>query len=145
MKHSETAVNCFKDGYNCAQSVLSTYADRLKITKDFAFRVANGFGAGMGRKQDVCGALTGGILVLNLLYGRGENEDRQKQEDTYGKTRQLMDGFEKKFTTCSCRKLLDGCDLLSPEGQERFKSEKMIEKCHGFVAYTTELLDDILQ
>lgn len=145
MDKSEIAVNKFKDGYNCAQSVLFSYADKLNISRDLALKMANGFGGGMGRKQEVCGALSGGILVLNLIYGRGENEEKQKQEIVYSLVRELMDKFEEKYGSVNCKKLLDGCELMTSEGQEQFKSNKLIEKCYDYVEFTVRALDEIIE
>lgn len=145
MSRSEVAVNKFKEGYNCAQSVLFSYAEKLNISKDIALRISNGFGAGMGRKQEVCGAISGGILVLNHIYGRGENEDKKKQDLTYSKVRDLMNRFEHKYGTVNCKKLLGDCELLTEEGQKKFKSNNLIEKCYEYVAYTVKLLDEIIE
>ena len=65
MNKADIAVNAFKDNYNCAQSVFSTFSGELGLTRDFALKAATGFGAGMGRKQHTCGAVTGGVMVLN--------------------------------------------------------------------------------
>lgn len=72
----------------------------------------------MGRKEEVCGAVSGGIMVLGALYGRGENQDRSLTENTYKKTRLLIDKFIEKQGSVICRKLLDGCELLSPIGKK---------------------------
>jgi C_GCAxxG_C_C family probable redox protein len=145
MNRPEIAVNKFKEGYNCAQSMLFSYSDKLNISKDLALKLGTGFGGGMGRKQEVCGAVSGAIIVLNLLYGRGENEDKQKQERTYAKVRELIDKFEAKYGTVNCKKLLGGCELLTPEGQEQFKSEKKNEKCYEYVDYIVKILEEITQ
>lgn len=144
MNRAEIAVNTFKDGFNCAQSVLSSFCDRTGISRDMSLKLANGFGAGMGRKQEVCGAVSGGILVISLLHGRGENGEIKDQETTYLKVRELMDKFGSKHETVSCRKLIDECELLTSEGQKRFVSENMIERCHSYVEYTVKVLEEIL-
>jgi C_GCAxxG_C_C family probable redox protein len=145
MNRSEIAVNKFKEGYNCAQSVLFSYADKLNISKDFALRISNGFGAGMGRKQEVCGAICGGILVLNLLYGRGENDEKQKQDINYSKVRGLINKFENIHNTINCKKLLGDCDLLTVEEQEKFNSENLIENCYKYVEDMIKILDKIIE
>ncbi|WP_027339474.1 C-GCAxxG-C-C family protein [Halonatronum saccharophilum] len=145
MSRSEVGVNKFREGYNCAQSLIFSYSDKVNISKDLALRLANGFGGGMGRKQEVCGAVSGGILVLSLLYGRGESEDKEKQEEAYSKVRELIDKFEDKYGTINCKKLLDGCSLLTPEGQEVFKSKQMIKRCYGYVDYTVKTLEEIIE
>lgn len=142
MKRSEVAVNKFRDGYCCSQSVLFSFADELEISEDMALKIANGFGAGMGRKQEVCGAVSGAVMVIGLLYGRGVNDGKDKHEYTYDRVRDFIDAFEAKHNTVLCKKLLDGCDLLSPQGQDSFKSSNMIEKCYGFVEDAVNILEE---
>ncbi len=142
MKRSEVAVNKFRDGYCCSQSVLFSFADKLEISEDVALKIANGFGAGMGRKQEVCGAVSGAVMVIGLLYGRGVNDGKDKHEYTYDRVRDFIDAFEAKHNTVLCKKLLDGCDLLSPQGQDYFKSNNMIEKCYGFVEDAVNILEE---
>lgn len=141
MPTSDLAVNKFKEGYNCAQSVLFAYADRLNISTDTALKIATGFGGGMGRKQEVCGAVSGAIMVLGLIYGRGEHDGREKQEITYATVRELIDGFTKECGSINCKELLSGCELMTAEGQKRFVDEKMIERCYGYVERVCGLLD----
>ena len=115
----DKAVGKMLEGYNCAQAVLYAGCDRLPLEKDTALRLACGLGAGMGRKQEVCGAVSGGILALGLRHGRGEKEDRSRTETTYAKTRELMDRFAAKHGSCRCRDLLGDCDL--PDTLRRYK------------------------
>lgn len=103
----------FQEGYNCAQAVVFSFSDDLQIDKNAALKLACGFGAGMGRKEEVCGAVSGGIIAIGCKYGRGEKDGLTATEFTYTKTRELMDQFAKKHGTFSCRKLLDGCDLTT--------------------------------
>lgn len=141
MSRAEIAGGKFREGFNCAQSVLYSYAQELKIEKDMALRIATGFGGGMGRKQEVCGAVSGGIMVLGLIYGRGENDDRKKQDETYAKVRELIDAFKKEYGTICCRELLPGCVLLTEEGQKQFKENNLKEKCCGYVEQVVKILE----
>jgi len=99
MDRSEQAVAKFVGGYNCAQAVLFSFCDDLGLDKDKAPKIACGFGAGMGRKEEVCGAVSGGILVIGAKYGRGENEDRKVTDNTYVKIRELMNQFAQRRDT----------------------------------------------
>ena len=80
---NDIALEKFLAGYNCAQAVLFSFCDDLGFDKDAALRLACGFGAGMARKQEVCGAVTGGILAIGLKHGRGEGQNRTPTEATY--------------------------------------------------------------
>ena len=93
---ADIAVEKFLSGYNCAQAVVWSFASELQMDPDWALRVACGFGAGMARRQDVCGAVTGGIMVIGMKYGRGTGQDGCATEDTYAKTQALMQGFESR-------------------------------------------------
>jgi C_GCAxxG_C_C family probable redox protein len=136
---SEAAMEKFLAGYNCAQSVLYAYGPDLGMDGETALKVATGLGAGMGRRGEVCGALTGGILVLGLKYGRGGQQDRSATEDTYQKTLELMERFEKRHGSCFCRVVLDGCDLRTEEGQRYFKEHDLLhKKCVGCVQSVVE-------
>jgi C_GCAxxG_C_C family probable redox protein len=57
---TEVATTRFLSGYNCAQAVLDAFRDEAGLDEDLALKIATGLGAGMGRKQEVCGAVTGG-------------------------------------------------------------------------------------
>jgi C_GCAxxG_C_C family probable redox protein len=143
---TEIAVSKFSEGYNCAQSVLYSICDDLHFDKNTALKMATGFGAGMGRKEEVCGAVTGGIIVIGAKYGRGEKDDRTATELTYKKTRELMDRFAEKHGTFICRKLLKGCELTTEEGQKRFKEDDLANtKCKPCVRSVVEILDDIME
>jgi C_GCAxxG_C_C family probable redox protein len=143
---SEVATEKFLSGYNCAQSVIYAYAPELGLDNDAALKVATGLGAGMGRRGEVCGAVTGAILVLGLKFGRGEDQDRSATEQTYQKTLKLMAQFESKHGSCLCRVLLEGCDLRSPQGQQYFKEHDLLHKtCAGCVRSAAEALSELIE
>jgi len=144
MTRSEIAANKFKDGYCCSQAVLFSFADKAGITEDLALRLADGFGAGMGRKQEVCGAVSGSILTLSLLYGRGKNESEEKHEYTYDRIRDFMARFETLHGSIICRRLLDDLDLNTDAGQERFKNENWHDACTDYVADAARILDQLI-
>jgi C_GCAxxG_C_C family probable redox protein len=144
-KRTETAVSKFLEGYNCAQAVFYSFCDDLRFDKNTALKIACGLGAGMGRKEEVCGAVTGGIIVIGTKYGRGEKEDRSAMELTYAKTRELMDRFTQRHGTFICRKLLNGCELTTEEGQKQFKENEFLKKiCAPCVQSVVEILEAII-
>jgi C_GCAxxG_C_C family probable redox protein len=143
MTHAEKAMEKFMSGFNCAQSVVHSYVSELHFDPDGALRIANGFGAGMGRKQEVCGAVSGAIMVIGLLYGRGENDGAERTEKTYATVRKLIDSFTEQYGSISCKQLLEGCSLVTEEGRRRFKDDRMKEKCREFVGAVCWILDKL--
>lgn len=51
--------------YNCAQSVLVTFAKEMGLTEQQAYDLGSHFGSGM-RHGGTCGALTGSLMVLGM-------------------------------------------------------------------------------
>ena len=142
---SEIAVEKFLEGFNCAQSVLYSFCDDLHFEKNTALKISCGFGAGMGLQGEVCGAVTGGIMVLGTKYGRGEQDEQTAMYVTYAKTSELMSQFNKRHGTCICRKLIDGCDLTTKEGQKQFmEKDLLIKSCKPCVQSVVEILENLI-
>ncbi|UCC33999.1 MAG: C-GCAxxG-C-C family protein, partial [Candidatus Bathyarchaeota archaeon] len=67
--YAENAASYFKEGYNCAQSVLLAMQEFWNIGNPVEPKVASAFGGGVGRRGSLCGALTGGVIAIGLKYG----------------------------------------------------------------------------
>jgi C_GCAxxG_C_C family probable redox protein len=142
---SDLAIEKFLAGFNCAQAVFYSFCDDLQFDKNTALKIACGFGAGMGRKEEVCGAVTGGIIVIGTKYGRGEKDERAAMELTYAKTRELLNKFAQKHGTFICRKLISDCELTTEEGQKQFKENDVMNKiCKPCVQSAVEILESIM-
>lgn len=100
----------------------------------------------MACKGEVCGAVTGGIIVIGAKYGRGERDDRSATDLTFVKTRELMDAFVERHGTFICRDLLGGCDLTTKEGWKIFKENDLLNRiCVHCVESAVEVLENIIQ
>ena len=134
----------FESGYNCAQSVFFACLDDNQISRDTALKIATGFGAGYGRMQEVCGTVSGAIMAMGLKYGRGENEDRNTTEAMYQKTRDFIKSFEDIHSSIICRELLNGCDLMTEEGQTEFRDQGLLQNtCIKCVETAVKILSEI--
>ena len=142
---SEEAVDMMAAGFNCAQSVLSVFCADLNLSKETAMKLATGFGAGMARKQEVCGAVTGGIMAIGLKFGRGLADERSATENTYLLVGKFMERFSDKYGSCLCRVLLKDCDLMSENGRKFYKENNLSEKiCRPCVADAVRFVEDLL-
>lgn len=130
------AAGYFKAGYNCAESVLMAMQEGWRTGEPDPLP-ATGFGAGMGRRGSVCGALSGGIMAIGLKYGRRKPEDDKEQ--AYRLAHEFYTGFEREFGSALCRELTD-CDLTTTAGQEKFKELNLSRKCTGIVENAVRLL-----
>ena len=121
---AEIALSKFEE-FNCAQSVVYAFAEDVKIDKNILLSLSTGFGAGFGRKQKVCGAVSGAVMILGAKYGRKDNEPKDKTEKTYSEVQQFIDEFVKEKGTINCSELLQGCNLSTEEGQQLFKDKNL--------------------
>ena len=134
----------FQEGFNCSQSVFSANAESLGVSKELAFRIASGLGAGMGRMQETCGAVTGACLFLGLRYGYSDAADTQSKERTYGFVQDLHRRFADIHGTTNCRELL-GLDMRSEEKRQKFLNDGLSKKiCLKCVATADSILREIV-
>ena len=131
---AKEAVACFNEGFNCAQAVLTAYCEDFGLDRETALRLACGLGAGMGRLQETCGAVSGAYLVIGLKYG-------PEKEQTYAMVQEFARRFEAKNKTRNCRALL-GVDLLG--GDRRTASERVNSICPQMVQDAIEILESLL-
>ena len=119
------ARKCWDDKLNCAESVLRGVCHAQEIDlPDTAKRMATPFGGGVGRSEDICGALTGGVMALGACLGRlSPEEDRLKSYDAAGRLYKL---FGEKLGSTSCREL-NKSDFKSPE--HRTRCGKIVVEC----------------
>ena len=143
MKQSKVddAVACFNDGYNCSQAIFSTYCEEFGVDKKNALKIACGFGAGMGRLQETCGAVTGAYLLIGLMYGKSSIDDDPAKEKTYDLVREFATLFEERNKTTNCRELL-GIDLIS--GDRQTAAERVKEVCPKVVQDAAEIIEKLL-
>lgn len=141
----QTAAQYFDSGFNCAQSVLSAFAEDLDLERELAQRITSGFGSGMGRLQQTCGAVTGAFIVMGMYCTR-EGACCNDEDQLYS----LMQKFNEKFKqinhgTTQCRELLN-CDLNTDEGQNYFHENDIGEKvCQVCIKSSVKIIRDLLE
>ena len=138
MTHIEKAMKIFYEKVNCSQAVLGAYAEEYGLTSDQAMKVAACFSGGV-RKGEVCGAVSGAIMVIGLKYGEGTDY----KAIAYPKAVEFMDRFKEKNASYVCRDLL-GCDISSEEGM-LYAREKGLFKdiCPRMVESAVDVLEEM--
>ncbi len=111
---TDTALELFNDGYNCAQAVFSAFADKYGIDKETALKLSSSFGGGMGRMREVCGAASGMFMIAGLETGATDGADRDGKAANYAKVRELAEKFKAETGSLICRELL-GLDKETTE------------------------------
>ena len=106
-KRQDKAVELFKMGYNCSQSVLGAFADLYDLDMEQALRLSCSFGGGIGRMREVCGAASGMFMVAGLETGTTEGADAKGKKENYDVVQKLAEEFKKRSGgSMICRELL---------------------------------------
>lgn len=145
MDKKNLAERKFHSGYNCAQSVLVSFVPKLNIDENTALQISSGFGAGMGRTQKTCGALTGAYMVLSLKYGKQHPGDEISEDKVVKLIQDFTNKFETEHGFTNCRDLLQ-VDLNTDKGQQDFKKKDMHNKvCTHCVSSAVSLLEEVFE
>ncbi|MCG7897107.1 MAG: C-GCAxxG-C-C family protein [Candidatus Thiodiazotropha lotti] len=141
----QLAVQRFCNGCNCAQAVITSFADRYGVDTELAMRISSGLGGGVGRMGDICGTLSGAALVLGLQMGPKTSDDVSAKEATYNATRLLQERFMARHGSNRCKELLQK-DLSIPAEYQEAKSLGLFKtQCPDYVETVVTLLNRILE
>jgi C_GCAxxG_C_C family probable redox protein len=144
MTKAEQALAYFKGSFNCAQSVFSTFAPELGLDLETAWRVATPFGGGLSHMREVCGAVSGALMVIGLAHGMSNESDQQAKEKSYALAKEFTGRFTARHQSINCYQLI-GFDLDNPEEYERAKAEGVFDTtCTHLVKDAVEILEEIL-
>ena len=149
MKRSQKAKELFESGYNCSQAVLLAFADMFGMDFETAQKISATFGGGMGRMREVCGAVSGMLMVLGLATGEYAPTDTAKKAEQYKTVQQLANEFRKKNSSIICRELLglsqNGEKISPPTPSERTDEYYKKRPCALLVQDAAEILEDYLE
>lgn len=132
----EEAAKLFKEKYNCCQAILLPYSKLFNIDKETALKMASGFGGGIARTGEVCGAINGAVIVLGLKYGFSDNKDIDKKEKVNEIIREFIKKFKQSHKNIYCR------NLLTEDEETTHKMHS--EKCLTIIEEICDLLDEYL-
>ena len=146
MSKSEKARALFCSGANCAQSVVGTFHKECGLDYETAMRLSSGFGAGMGRLREVCGAVSGMFMVVSLKSGNSDLKDKAAKDAHYALIQKLAGRFKAETGSIICRELLglDGKSPDSPVSEARTQDYYQRRPCAELVALATKILDEHL-
>ena len=143
MDHKEKALNYFSQKLHCSQAVLAAFAEECGITEEQALKLGSCFGGGM-RKGEVCGAVTGALMALGLLYGQKNAGDTEGRLVSNKINDLMMDRFKEKCGSYICNDLL-GCDISTAEGVQYCRDNNLFtEFCPKMVTAAVEIVEEII-
>lgn len=144
-KYTDKACELFTNGANCSQAVFAAFADKMDMDEATALRLASSFGGGMGKLREVCGAVSGMLMVAGALYGYDYNDDKKKEEH-YRLVQELASVFKERHETIICRELLElQIKVDTPVPTKRNAEFYKARPCIRFVETAAELLEKLME
>lgn len=135
MDRRQRAEELFHYGYNCAQAVVLAYEDILGVEKGILAKLSAPFGGGIGRLREVCGAVSGGVMVLGMLTGLDTLVPEDKNR-LYALERRFAEQFQARAGSYICRELIE----MHPHG-DTHNSKK--PACKELVGMAVEIIEEI--
>ena len=145
MEHSYKAAELFLSGSNCAQAVAVAFCDVTGLEPAFAAKMASSFGGGMGRLREVCGAVSGMLMVAGLIYGYedpGENDCNKKAH--YQLVQALCAAFREQTGSIVCREILKN-PPSDPNPTPRTAEFYRTRPCARMVLLAGQILDEYIK
>ena len=118
MSHIEQVRRYLESGYNCAEAMVSSFADSVGVVPEVVLPAATLFAAGIGRTGNVCGLVSGAALVLGLAVGPRDPADGETKERAYALVGELVRDVKELLGSIRCTDIL-GADLGDPEDRRR--------------------------
>ncbi len=144
MDHGTKAAELFLSGYNCSQAVAVAFCDVTGLEPGVAAKMAAAFGGGMGRMREVCGAVSGMLLVLGQLYGYDTPGDDASKKALYTDVQHLAGQFRAQVGSIVCREILKN-PPSDPNPTPRTPEFYKKRPCARMVMLAAQLLDGYIQ
>ena len=145
MKHADKARDLFLEGYNCSQAIACAFSDVTGIDEKTSALLASSFGGGMGRMREVCGAVSGALMVLGTVHGYSDPKANDEKKELYVLVRQFADRFREENGSIICRELLEGVSTSAGGNPEQRTGEYYKKRpCPELVYSAAAILDEML-
>ena len=142
MERCKKAVEYHKRGYNCAQSVLAAFTDLIGTPERQLMDLAGGFGGGAGTGE-LCGAVSGAVMVLGLLTPVDMNDPMGSKKRTTALGKEFQKRFVEKFGYLRCHDLLKNPTQAS-SATPAAQSMGVTNHCRLMIVTAVEILEEML-
>ena len=140
----------FKEGgYNCCQAVVLAYNDLFGLDDNLAASLASGFGGGMGRMREVCGSVSGMVMLAGLLSPAADPSVKERRTANYALVQELAGRIREMNGSIVCRELLgltrQERGKESPEPSDRTPEYYQKRPCDELVAFSARIFGEKMQ
>lgn len=124
----------FRNGLYCSEAVLRAFNEVYRLGLDESlYKIATGFGSGLGESGCTCGAVTGSVMALGLIAGR--NKPYESERMVYLAVNELHKRFKEQTKAICCRVLTKKLKWNSAEHKIT---------CENYVIEAARITDEII-
>lgn len=116
----DTAEEYYRKGeFYCSEAIVKAIKDAFELDfSDDVIKMASGFPIGIGGSGCTCGAVSGGVMALGMVFGRKEGSD-PKVKKAMELSAELHDRFREKRKFVCCKILTKGMELGTPNHKKQ--------------------------
>lgn len=143
MNKADKAVELFSKGFNCSQAVLTVFAEDFGLDEKLALMIGTQFGGG-ARNAEMCGAVSGALMVLGLKFGHFEAGNIEQKSRAYAIAVDYTAHFKELNGSIVCRDLL-GYDLTKPVDKAVISEKNLFtDVCPRMIRSAVDLLERVI-
>jgi len=141
LRQVESLHKKYAEGLNCSERVFLTLHGLIETDiLSEAVALLSGFGGGVaGMREGMCGAVSGGVAAIGLVYGRRKPPEGSR-ERMYEVPRDFVSRFKTRYGTTICRELIG--DLLREGTAE--SEEKRRQRCSQYTLNAAKMCAEAL-
>lgn len=145
MTKADKAKELFLQGYNCAQAVFGAFCEDFGIDFCTGVKISSGFGGGISRRREVCGAVSGAVMALSMKYGYDDAKTDDIKKVLYKRVQEVLGEFEQEVGSIVCRELLNLSEKVSdPTPSQRTEKYYAKRPCAELVYISAKLTEEYI-
>ncbi len=148
----QAAKDYFTSGYNCCQAVVLAYHDIIGLDKATAAAICSGFGGGFGRLREVCGSVSGMVVLAGFIKPSIDPSIKHRRTENYALVQDMAEEFKRINGSIVCKELLGLVPMGStakppkeaPEPADRTEEYYKKRPCKELVGVAAQIVGENL-
>ena len=137
-----------KLSHNCAQSSFLALSEQFGLENSDMVKALTPL-PGIAERGETCGAVTGALLAMGLVFGRENLSDWQAYRDSLVPTNAFCDRFVQEMGSTMCGDIVESkfgrrMDLRNEDDLQQFQESDATHKCSKVVQTAVRIAADII-
>ena len=144
----QRVILAMEKSHNCAQSTFFALSEQFGLGGDDVLKALTPL-PGIAERGETCGAITGALMAMGLIYGRDRLDDWEKYRSSLIPTNEFCQQFEKEMGSTLCHQIQDrsfgkSFNLMDPKDLKEFQRAGATSKCSRVVQKASRIAAEII-